>query len=85
VQRRIRNNVNNTFITPVLEVDGRERAVDSYYYSKKNPGAQRQSLMMYRGKYVQHDNNRDGMGSHLKTDSGISPREFLSGTPPYQK
>ena len=63
--QQIRNNV-ITFITPVLEVDGRERAVDAYYYSKKNPAAARQSLMMYWGKYVQHDNNRDGMGQYLK-------------------
>ena len=63
--QRIRNNV-ITFITPVLEVDGRERVVDAYYYSKKNPGASRQQLMMYWGKYVQHDNNRDGMGQYLK-------------------
>lgn len=63
--QQIRNNV-ITFITPVLEVDGRERVVDAYYYSKKNPGANRQQLMMYWGKYVQHDNNRDGMGQYLQ-------------------
>ncbi len=63
--QQIRNNV-ITFITPVLEVDGRERVVDAYYYSKKNPTANRQQLMMYWGKYVQHDNNRDGMGQYLK-------------------
>src|SRR5881227_1694158 len=53
------------FITPVIEVDGRERVVDAYYYSKKT-GAARNSLMMYWGKYVQHDNNRDGMGQYLQ-------------------
>ena len=63
--QQIRNNV-ITFITPVLEVDGRERVVDAYYYSKKNPGVSRNALMMYWGKYVQHDNNRDGMGQALK-------------------
>jgi len=61
----IRNNA-IVFITPVIEVDGRERVVDAYYYSKKNPGVSRNSLMMYWGKYVQHDNNRDGMGQYLK-------------------
>ncbi len=30
----IRNNV-ITFITPVIEVDGREREVDTWYYGKK--------------------------------------------------
>ena len=62
--RNIRNNV-ITMITPVIEVDGREKVVDAYYYSKKNPGVNRGSLMMYWGKYVQHDNNRDGMGQFL--------------------
>ena len=61
----IRNNV-ITFITPVIEVDGREKEVDTYYFNKKlPPGAQRLPLM-YWGKYVQHDNNRDGMGQYLK-------------------
>src|SRR5215470_871151 len=55
----IRNNA-IVFITPVIEVDGREREVDTYYYNKK-AGSQRLPLM-YWGKYVQHDNNRDGMG-----------------------
>ena len=30
----IRNNV-ITFITPVIEVDGREKQVDTYYFNKK--------------------------------------------------
>ncbi|HTX37166.1 MAG TPA: M14 family zinc carboxypeptidase [Bryobacteraceae bacterium] len=63
--QQIRNNV-ITFITPVLEVDGRERVVDAYYYSKKHPGVSRNSLMMYWGKYVHHDDNRDGMGQYLQ-------------------
>ncbi|HEY3841342.1 MAG TPA: M14 family zinc carboxypeptidase [Bryobacteraceae bacterium] len=59
----IRRNV-ITFITPVVEVDGREKAVDTYYYGKKT-GKPRPPLM-YWGKYVQHDNNRDGMGQLLQ-------------------
>jgi Zinc carboxypeptidase len=59
----IRNNV-ITFITPVIEVDGREKEVDTWYYGKET-GKQRPPLM-YWGKYVQHDNNRDGMGQYLK-------------------
>ncbi|HZI27157.1 MAG TPA: M14 family zinc carboxypeptidase [Gemmatimonadaceae bacterium] len=62
--QNIRNNV-ITVITPVLEVDGREKVVDAYNYSKANPGVNRGQLMMYWGKYVQHDNNRDGMGQFL--------------------
>ncbi len=59
----IRNNV-ITFITPVIEVDGREKEVDTWYYGKET-GKPRPPLM-YWGKYVQHDNNRDGMGQYLK-------------------
>jgi hypothetical protein len=62
--QNIRNNV-ITMITPVIEVDGREKVVDAYNYSKANPGVSRNQLMMYWGKYVQHDNNRDGMGQFL--------------------
>jgi len=65
----IRNNV-ITFITPVIEVDGREKQVDTYYYGKKT-GKQRPPLM-YWGKYVAHDNNRDGMGQYLKLTQNIT-------------
>src|SRR4051794_13323868 len=58
----IRNNA-IIFITPVVEVDGRERVVDTYYYNKKT---NQRLPLMYWGKYVQHDNNRDGMGEYLK-------------------
>ncbi len=61
----IRNNV-ITFITPVLEVDGREAQVDTYYFNKKLPQGSMRLPLMYWGKYVQHDNNRDGMGQYLK-------------------
>jgi len=58
--RAIRRNV-ITFITPVLEVDGRDRAVDTYRLSKElKLGAGGVSLV-YWGKYTAHDNNRDGM------------------------
>ncbi|HUB79878.1 MAG TPA: M14 family zinc carboxypeptidase [Bryobacteraceae bacterium] len=62
--QNIRNN-SIVMITPVIEVDGREKVVDAYYASKKL-GEPRNALMMYWGKYVQHDNNRDGMGQFLK-------------------
>jgi hypothetical protein len=51
------------FITPVVEPDGRDKEVDTYYYGKKT-GKPRPPLM-YWGKYVAHDNNRDGMGQGL--------------------
>ena len=51
-------------ITPVLEVDGRDREVDVYNYTKANPDKQSPGLI-YWGNYVQHDNNRDSMGLAL--------------------
>ncbi len=63
VIQNIRNHV-ITFITPVVEVDGREKVVDTYYYGKKTEKPK--PPLMYWGKYVAHDNNRDGMGQYLK-------------------
>ena len=51
-------------ITPALEVDGRDRMVDLYYYRKANPNKPVPPLL-YWGKYVAHDNNRDGLGMAL--------------------
>ncbi|HET9531306.1 MAG TPA: M14 family zinc carboxypeptidase [Blastocatellia bacterium] len=59
----IRKNV-IVMITPTLEVDGRDRMVDVYNYRKANPNKQAPSLL-YWGKYVAHDNNRDGLGMAL--------------------
>jgi len=61
--QRIRNNV-VVLINPVAEPDGRDRQVDWYYrYTKGRPelddGFPRSSP--YWGKYVFHDNNRDGI------------------------
>ncbi len=63
--QEVRNNV-ITLITPVIEPDGRDKAVDTYYYNKKLPEGATRLPLMYWGKYVQHDNNRDGMGQFLK-------------------
>jgi hypothetical protein len=67
--QNIRNHV-ITFITPVVEVDGREKIVDTYYYGKttKKP----KPPLVYWGKYVAHDNNRDGMGQYLKLTQNIT-------------
>ncbi|MBX3278524.1 MAG: hypothetical protein KF868_11030 [Acidobacteria bacterium] len=51
-------------ITPTLEVDGRDMMVDLYNWRKANPGKRAPSLL-YWGKYVAHDNNRDSMGMAL--------------------
>jgi len=49
-----------TLITPVVEVDGRDRMVDLYNWHLAHPG-QQYSPLMYWGHYVAHDNNRDAM------------------------
>lgn len=61
--RAIRENV-ITLITPVLEVDGRERMVDIVRLQQANPDAPLTPLV-YWGKYVVHDNNRDTMSLAL--------------------
>ncbi len=65
----IRNNA-IVFITPVVETDGRDKEVDTYYYGKvtKKP----RPPLMYWGKYVAHDNNRDGMGQYLHLTQNIT-------------
>jgi hypothetical protein len=75
----IRSNV-ITFITPVLEVDGREKQVDTYYFNKKRTTGDARLPLMYWGKYVAHDNNRDGMGQFLALTRHVN-REFLKWTP----
>ncbi len=62
--RHIRENV-ITLITPVVEVDGRDRMVDIYKWHRENPGKQFPNLV-YWGHYVAHDNNRDSMGLTLQ-------------------
>lgn len=51
-------------ITPVVEVDGRDRMVDVYKWHKAHPG-QDYPRLLYWGHYVAHDNNRDAMGMTL--------------------
>jgi hypothetical protein len=59
--QQIRNNMIFVF-TPVSEVDGRERAVDNRRAPEEGQPA---PGMVYWGKYVAHDNNRDGIGKGL--------------------
>ena len=67
--RNIRDHV-ITLITPVVEVDGRDRMVDLYNYRKANPDKTVPGLL-YWGKYVAHDNNRDAMGVTLKLTENV--------------
>jgi hypothetical protein len=61
-----------TFITPVIEVDGRERMVDTYYFNKERPDEEGDLPLMYWGKYVAHDNNRDAMGQMLQLTKQVN-------------
>ena len=61
--QRIRERV-ITLITPVVEVDGRDRMVDVYRWHLAHPKANI-PLLSYWGHYVAHDNNRDAMGMTL--------------------
>jgi hypothetical protein len=61
--KSIRDNV-LTLITPVVEVDGRNRMVDIYNWHLAHPNENWPSLI-YWGKYVAHDNNRDAIGLSL--------------------
>ncbi|HET9836406.1 MAG TPA: M14 family zinc carboxypeptidase [Rhodanobacteraceae bacterium] len=53
-----------TLITPVVEVDGRDRMVDLYRWHRAHP-RENYPPLMYWGHYVAHDNNRDAMGVTL--------------------
>jgi len=59
-----------TLITPVVETDGRDRAVDVYKWHLANPGANWPPLI-YWGHYVAHDNNRDAIGLSLKLTRNV--------------
>ncbi|MEO7086602.1 MAG: M14 family zinc carboxypeptidase [Gemmatimonadaceae bacterium] len=59
-----------TLITPIVEVDGRDRIVDVYEWKKAHPNDVPPNAI-YWGHYVAHDNNRDAMGMTLKLTENI--------------
>ncbi|MGB2714449.1 MAG: M14 family zinc carboxypeptidase [Vicinamibacterales bacterium] len=67
--QKIRNRV-ITLITPIVEVDGRDRQVDIYRWHLANPGKHWPSTL-YWGKYVAHDNNRDAMALTLNLTRNV--------------
>jgi hypothetical protein len=67
--RSIRDNL-VVLMTPVIEVDGRDRMVDVYRYRKANPGKPVPGLI-YWGQYVAHDNNRDNIGLALELSRNV--------------
>ena len=76
----IRNNV-ITLITPVVEVDGREKEVDTYYYSTRSaPRRVAQQPLMYWGKYVaaRQQSRRHGAvprahAEHRRSSARVAP------------
>ncbi len=76
--RNIRQN-SVVLITPCTEVDGRDREVDVYNYHRAFPDKATPQLV-YWGKYVAHDNNRDSMGMALEL-SRIMMKTFLDWHP----
>jgi hypothetical protein len=68
--KAIRENV-ITLITPILEVDGRDKQVDLAMGKRKDPKANVPARLVYWGKYVAHDDNRDNLGLALKLSQYI--------------
>jgi hypothetical protein len=62
-------------MTPILEVDGWDKAVDSYLFKKEN-NDKKSIPNVYWGKYVLHDNNRDGIGMGLKLTDNLTRAYF---------
>ena len=60
-----------TLITPVVEVDGRDRMADLYNWHLAHPG-QNYPRLLYWGHYVAHDNNRDAMGMTLNLTRNVA-------------
>jgi hypothetical protein len=59
-----------TLITPIVEVDGRDREVDIFRWHMAHPDETYPPLL-YWGHYVAHDNNRDAMALTLKLSQNV--------------
>jgi hypothetical protein len=78
--KSIRQNV-ITMIIPVWETDGRDRVVDFYQQNRRlNLPMGAGAGLPYWGKYVAHDNNRDGMALTLELTRAFL-RTFLDWKP----
>ncbi len=60
----------------MIEVDGREKQVDTYYFNKTRPEGSARLPLMYWGKYVAHDNNRDAMGQMLALTKHVNATQL---------
>jgi hypothetical protein len=77
--RAIRDNV-IFMVTPVVEVDGRAKQVDIHMAPRRDPAGNHPRSLLYWGRYVAHDNNRDGMALSLRLSQHIM-RTFLEYNP----
>ena len=77
--RRIRSGV-ITLITPITEVDGRDRMVDVNKLTRQLKLGPQGISLVYWGKYTAHDNNRDGMVLSQKLTQNVM-KDFLHWKP----
>ncbi len=77
--RTIRSGV-VTLITPVTEVDGRDRMVDVNKLTRQLKLGPQGVSLIYWGKYTAHDNNRDGMVLSQKLTQNVM-KGFLHWKP----
>jgi hypothetical protein len=71
----IRNNL-IFMTTPVLEVDGRAKQVDLAMAPRIDPDGNYPSRPLWWGKYVAHDDNRDGIGLSLALSKNVNRTFF---------
>ncbi|MEX2608785.1 MAG: M14 family zinc carboxypeptidase [Gemmatimonadota bacterium] len=69
--RAIRDNL-IVAMTPVVEVDGRAKQVDLHMAPRKDPDGNYPRRLLYWGRYVAHDNNRDGMSQSLALQRAVT-------------
>ena len=69
-----------TLITPVTEVDGRDRMVDVNKLTRSLKLGPQGASLVYWGKYTAHDNNRDGMVLSQKLTQNVM-KGFLHWKP----
>jgi hypothetical protein len=77
--RAIRDNV-IFLVTPVIEPDGRAKVVDIHMAPRRDPAGHHPRGPLWWGKYVAHDNNRDGMSLSLNLSNHVM-RTFLEYNP----
>lgn len=67
-------------VTPILDADGRDKQVDIAMAPRKDPKAAVPNRLLWWGKYVAHDNNRDNLGLSLALSRNIM-RAFFDFRP----